>query len=229
MLSIRLLFDAMLAGLSSSERQQTYRAFLEAAQKTVLIEIAPNDLQFLKTNQYRLCFAKKTEESTYNIVWQSYDGYLTNNYLSWTPQYQMFGTNVLDYNDLKARILTNLVTIAPGETALLLPSGLLQSPTTGGPSTKITMENEYGTIHQGLCQMVTTLNGQQVSSPFYVSKNATPLGKTGVTPQDKVLVWFEQHTETNTTFNGARSLSVEVDLTTSNLETRLYSDGKWIS
>jgi len=38
--------------------------------KSVEVQIAPDDLEFLKTNQYKLCFAKKVN-NTYTVVWQA--------------------------------------------------------------------------------------------------------------------------------------------------------------
>ena len=65
---------------------------MTGTQKTVNIKIAPTDLTFLKDNKYRLCFAKKVND-TYDVVGQSYDEDLATNSFMWTPVFQLFGTN----------------------------------------------------------------------------------------------------------------------------------------
>jgi hypothetical protein len=60
--------------------------------KSVDIQIAPGDLETLKSSGYKLCFAKKVNDS-YNVVWQSATGYLADNTFSWQPLYELFGSN----------------------------------------------------------------------------------------------------------------------------------------
>lgn len=200
--------------------------YLAAVEKKVNIKIAKEDLTTLKQGNYRLCFAKKVGEEAYNVVWQSYNKYLVNNNFSWTPQYQLFGTNTFNQS-VKVEASTDLMTIGLGESSTLNPDGILQSPVTGGPSTCFTMINEYGTIHPGVNQLCTGLDGKQISSPIYVAPHPSVKGKVELTPVEKVLVWFEQNIETSTMFSNARSFSIEIDLTNANLATRLYKGGEW--
>src|SRR5262245_30771014 len=88
-----------------------------AVQKQVMIDISIDDLRQLKAAGYKLCFAKKVN-STYDVVWQSYNNYLTTNAFDWTPQYQLFGTNTFQANVI-VRVATNVVAIGPGEQSVL--------------------------------------------------------------------------------------------------------------
>lgn len=205
----------------------TLQAALNAVQKVVTIEIAEPDFAELKQNDYRLCFAKKVGEGAYNVVWQSYLQFLENNTFSWTPQYQLFGTNTYVEN-IKVKAVTNTVNIGLYETSLLNEDGHIEAPYSGGSRTAITLLNEYGNIHPGVNQLSTGCDGRQTSTPIYVAPAAMVKGKATLTPKESVLVWFEQDIETSTIFSKARSNAVEIDLTFVNVATRKYEDQEWI-
>jgi hypothetical protein len=198
---------------------------MTGTQKTVNINITSQDLTFLKDNAYRLCFAKKVN-NTFDVVWQSYQEYLDNNSFLWTPVYQLFGSNQFDAN-VTVKVQTNTVNAGLGQQATLNEEGVLGDASTGGPSTAITLINDYGPIHPGLSQLSTGIGGQQESTPIYVATDQIALGQDVLTPIDEVMVWFEQNIETSTMFSDARSNSVTIDMTESNSQTRLYSGGKW--
>lgn len=218
--------EMVLASEASVRAVWDFRAALLAAQKTVDILIDLEDLKTLKASSYKLCFAKKVGNEAYNVVWQSYGDYLANNEFSWTPSYQLFGSNTFVSN-LTVKVATNKVDIGLGEQSTLDPAGVLSPPSTGGSPTAITMINNYGKIHPGVNQLSTGINGEQVSTPIYVATNPIVLGNAELTPVEKVLVWFEQNITTSTMFSTARSKSVEIDLTTTNNATRLYQGGQW--
>lgn len=227
--------DALTMALSTTENQGLsdfsrsvlmLNSLLAATQKSVKIQIGPDDLALLKNSKYRLCFAKKVGDNDYNVVWQSYTNYLSNNTFSWTPQYELFGCNSFQ-GDIEVDVSTNVVRIGLGEISILDSNGLLGSPSTGGPSTDITMRNQYGPIHPGVSQISTGITGQTLSTPIYVAQNQVVLGDATLTPVEKVLVWFEQNIETSTMFSTSRSLAVEIDLTDTDAATRLYADGDW--
>lgn len=213
-------------GFEYLQRVTILQKMLAAQQKIVDIQIAPGDLATLKTNNFKLCFAKKVGDEAYNVVWQSYHDYLSNNSFSWTPQYQMFGSNTFQGN-LTVKVSTNLQTIGLGETCVLDENGFLSQAVSGGPAISLTMDNEFGSIHPGINQLSIGLNGQTVSTPIYVAEKQIVKGNASLTPVEKVLVWFEQNIETSTMFSTARSNSVEIDLTFTNDATRLYSDQEW--
>lgn len=204
------------------------RAALMASQKTVTIEIDTADLATLKGADYKLCFAKKIAEGDYNVVWQSYTKYLVNNVFSWTPQYQLFGTNMFQ-SGVRVNVATNLVSIGLGEESVLDSAGVLGAPKTGGSDISITLVNNYGSIHPALNQLSTGIDGSQISTPIYVAQKEIVAGNATLTPVEKVLVWFEQNVETSTMFSTARSRSVEIDLTYSNEAVRLYKGQQWIT
>ncbi|MDN7177150.1 hypothetical protein M0D69_03815 [Caballeronia sp. SEWSISQ10-4 2] len=222
-----------LVVLSSEEHAHArsvsvFQAALAAVQKIVRIEIALEDLKTLKTAKYKLCFAKKVAEGDYNVVWQSSDLYLATNTFSWTPQYQLFGSNTFQSN-IQVDVSTNIVDIGLGETSVLDSNGILGEPKTGGDVTCVTLENDYGNIHPGVNQLSTNIDGTQTSTPIYVAPDTMVSGTAQLTPIETVLVWFEQNIQTSTIFSTARSRAVEIDLTKVNAATRKYQGSEWVT
>ncbi len=198
---------------------------MTGTQKTVNIKIASTDLTFLKDNKYRLCFAKKVND-TFDVVWQSYDEYLATNSFMWTPVFQLFGTNEFVGN-VTVKASTTPVNIELGQQSTMNKEGILSPASTGGPSTAITLINDYGPIHPGVNQMSTGITGKQLTTPIYVAQDQIALGSDALTPIEEVQVWFEQNIVTSTMFSDARSNAVTVDMTESNTQTRQYSGGRW--
>jgi len=207
-------------------KHQSLKAELAATMKSVNIKISQAELANLKGNDYMLCFAKKVGDNAYNVVWQAYDKYLANNTFSWTPQYQLFGNNVFQSN-IRVEAQTNIVTIGLGETSTLDSDGNLSNPVSGGPSTSITMLNDYGNIHPGVNQISTGIDGSITSTPIYVAQKASITGTTSLTPVEKVLVWFQQNIQTSTMISQVIGTPVEIDLTLADTAARLYSNGQW--
>ncbi|MFJ5991317.1 hypothetical protein [Lentzea sp. NPDC092896] len=193
--------------------------------KSVDIRIAPEDLKTLKDSGYKLCFAKKVNE-TYNVVWQSADSYLHENTFSWQPLYHLFGSNTFQGN-VSVRVATNEVAVGLGDQSTLDKEGILGDAVTGGPKTGITLVNEFGKIHPGLSAYSTDINGNSTTTPIYVAENPIVSGSDLLTPVEAVQVWFEQDVATGTMFSAARSNAVDIDLTTTNSAIRLYSGGAW--
>ncbi|RON50154.1 hypothetical protein [Pseudomonas frederiksbergensis] len=212
--------------LKTTDYSKVLTSTLAATQKTVSIQIDSADLTTLKQNGYKLCFAKKVGTEAYNVVWQSYVQYLSFNDFSWTPQYQLFGTNQFQAN-VTVRASTNTINIGLGQQSILDNNGLLGGAVSGGPETSITLINNYGSIHPGINQLSTGLDGAQVSTPIYVATNAVVTGQVTLTPVETILVWFEQNVQTSTMFSTSRSNAIEVDLTNVNSASRLYVGGVW--
>lgn len=212
--------------LKTTDYSKVLTSTLAATLKMVTIQIDAGDLTQLKQSGYKLCFAKKVGNEAYNVIWQSYVQYLSNNDFSWTPQYQLFGSNQFQAN-VTVKASTNTVNIGLGEQSTLDSNGLLGSAISGGPDTAITLINNYGPIHPGINQLSTGLDGTQISTPIYVASNQVVTGQTVLTPVEKVLVWFEQNVQTSTMFSTSRSNAIEVDLTNVNDATRLYIGGVW--
>jgi hypothetical protein len=193
--------------------------------KSVVIQIAGSDLENLKNNKYMLCFAKKVND-TYDVVWQSYTEYLANNTFSWTPLYQLFGTNTFA-DEVQVTVQTNIMTIALGEQSTLDTAGNLGEAVTGGPTESITMINNYGLIHPGLNSVSTGPDGVQRTTAIYVAPLAIETGSDILTPVEKVQVWFQQDLATSTMISHDVSNAIEIDLTTVDSATRLYQNGSW--
>ncbi|WP_322616484.1 hypothetical protein [Pseudomonas sp. BIC9C] len=224
--AVKSIMGATPTQLKASDYGRVLRSALAASQKTVTIEIAAGDLTLLKKSGYKLCFAKKVGDADYNVVWQSYDAYLSNNEFSWTPQYQLFASNVFKEN-VQVKVSTNIVNIGLGQTSTLDESGLLSPAVTGGPDTSLTFVNNYAPIHPGVNQLSTGIDGNQVSTPIYVAVNQVVTGNTVLTPVETILVWFEQNVQTSTMFSTSRSKAIEIDLTFDNTAGRLYEGGQW--
>lgn len=224
----REIAASALALTNSDDIDSAYelQSALAASQKSVVIQIDTTDLDELKKAGYMLCFAKKVGDADFNVVWQSYTKYLVRNTFRWTPQYQLFGTNVFE-DAVQVEASTNLVTIGLGEESVLSESGVLGAAKTGGPAGSINMKNDYGSIHPGVNQLATGIDGSVTSTPIYVAPKAMVSGEATLTPVERILVWFEQNIQTSTMFSDARSRSVEIDLTGVESATRLYKGQKW--
>ncbi len=206
--------------------------------KTVNIQIALNDWKTLRASKYKLCFAKMVN-NTFNVIWRSFDTYLESNTFQWTPAYQLFGTNTFEDKSIVRVVTTNKVNIRLGEGSMLNKDGYLEPPTTQGPSTAMTLINEYGLIHPGLNQLSTGIDGTQMSTPMYVAREPIVLGTDELAPVDQIQVWFEQDVEPGTMFSFdqgvesdtmvgmARSKAVILDLRNSDTATALYQNGTW--
>ena len=205
---------------------QEFRQIVNAVQKTLSVEIAAADLETLKGAGYKLCFAKKVGDNDFNVVWQSYDQYLINNSFSWTPMYQLFGSNSFIAN-VKVQVSTNIQDIGLGEECTLNSAGVLQPAVSSDYPEGFQLINDYGSIHPGVNQLSIGITGQQISTPIYVASNPVVLGSTKLTPVEKVLVWFEQNIQTSTMFSDSRSDSYEIDLTNANQKTIKYENQKW--
>lgn len=206
----------------------TFQAASDAVKKEVIIEIDLKELQTLKDNNYRLCFAKRVGDAAFNVVWQSYTKYLAVNKFSWTPQYQLFCSNSFQ-DKVTVEVVTNTVDIGLGEISTLNEAGILSSASTGGEKTSLNMGNEYGEIHPGVNQLSTGIDGKQISTPIYVAVNASLKGSVSLTPKEQILVWFQTDVETSTMFSEARTNAAEIDLTNVNSAKRLYKEGGWVT
>ena len=193
--------------------------------KSVQIQIATTDLEFLKANNYKLCFAKKVND-TYDVVWQSFTEYLASNTFSWNPVYQIFGTNTFQ-TSVQVVVQTNVVTTTLGEQVTMDSAGNIGNPVSGGPSTSITFINNHGPIHPGVNSVSTGPDGIQRTTPIYVAPAAITTGSDVLTPVEMVQVWFAQNLATSTMISKDVSNYVEIDLTEVDSAKRLYQSGTW--
>ena len=195
--------------------------------KMLQIQIAKDDFAFFYPEGYRLCFATKNQGNDYNVVWQAYGRYLPHNNFSWTPHYELFGTNSLQEHVTVSRD-TNSVSIEPGQSSTLDRNKILTYPVSDGPQTDLTMVNEYGPVHLGVSQLCTGIDGKQSNSPIYVATDKTNIrDKTTFTPTERILVWFEKNIETGTMFKGPRHNALEIDFRNVNQATWLCENKNW--
>lgn len=194
--------------------------------KSVEVQIAPDDLEFLKTNQYKLCFAKKVN-NTYTVVWQAVSDYLHVNPFGWIPLYELFGTNTVSNGGVVVVENTNIMTIGLGEQATLDAKGNLGPAVTGGPAASITLINQYGPIHPGLNGVSTGPDGVQRTTPIFVAPLAITFGTDELTPVDRVQIWFQQNAVQGAVIGGSVSNAIEVDLTAADSASVQYKQGVW--
>ncbi|AEA43988.1 hypothetical protein [Fluviicola taffensis] len=198
---------------------------LENATKEVTIQIAELDFKALKQGGYKLCFAKNVNEE-FDVVWQCYSDYLSTNVFSWTPQFQLFGTNAFIPQQV-IKTITNVENCSLGNTCVLNEAGFLEKQKSGGNVGALTMENQYGFIHGGLKQLSTGISGQMLSSPVYVSKLNQLKGEILLTPKDILCVWFQQSIQVGMMISKKPSNSISLDLTSEQSLTCLYENQEW--
>ncbi len=192
--------------------------------KTLNVEIASEDLVNLQNAGVELNIAIRVN-NTFDVVWRSISNYGESNTYQWSPIFQVFASN--EFTDgVTVQISTNLINVALGQMVTLDAAGVLGFVSEEGPADSISFINDFGLIHPGLAQQLTDPTGTQAILPIYIAQDIIALGSDVLTPTDEVLVWFED-TETGTMFSDARSNSVEVDLTSTNMQTRLFSNGEW--
>eukprot|EP00040_Diaphanoeca_grandis_P039446 m.259064 g.259064 ORF g.259064 m.259064 type:complete len:202 (+) comp37542_c0_seq1:175-780(+) len=193
-----------------------------AHQKTIEIRISQTDLETLKNSGYKLCSAKKVNDTyAVDVVWQSSSDYLECNDFSWTTGpnavYQLFGT---DSVPLDTGTPTNAIYIKLGESATLDVDRVLQdSVTSDGKPTSITLVNEYGSIRPGLSQSSTGIDGKMTVAPIYVGDTIVKGSQAALMPMEYVKVWFETTT--------AKSYSIEIDMTDVDSASYTYSNQEW--
>ncbi|WP_298513149.1 hypothetical protein [uncultured Kordia sp.] len=200
--------------------------------KTVIVEITTEDLIQLKDAKYNLCFAKKLNDS-FNVVWQSYDNFLNTNHFSYEPNYELFCSNTFEENELVV-VSTNIQPCDLGNYCTLTEAGVLDPQTSGGINNSLTLKNDYDTIHSGVQQSSTGIDGKTISTPIYVSEKAIIKGYDELNPKDIVRVWFQQDIETSTMIlpppfqqRLASSYYIDVDLTSTNEVTCVFENGDW--
>jgi hypothetical protein len=194
------------------------------AGKSVTVSIAPQDQIDLKKNGYNLCFAKLVN-GVANVVWQSQgpDEWIAMNTFSWDPVYQVYGAQAFQ-SSVQVKEATNAVSAQLGDTTVLNQYGIFDPASQAGPSTAVTIDNQFRLITMGMNQLAGG-----TSTPIYVSPEQAETGVVTLTPVDQIMVWFDQELTTSTMFSSARSNTTKVDLTTTDSASILYSGGIWIN
>lgn len=204
-----------LLNLGMNPFSDAFKDLMDAAEKNVCVELDDQALKILKDNNYKLCFAKKVGDADFNVVWQSYDAYENFNDFSWVPLYQIFVTKTFK-ESVVVKVSSKQVKIGLGEQVTRDKNGVLSEAITGGDKTALNLVNDGNMTHVGVNQLSVGIDGSEVSTPIYVSKESILKGEIHLQPKEKVLVWFEQDIETGTMFSTSRSKAIEIDLTTRN-------------
>ena len=194
--------------------------------KLLEIEIALDDLEFLKTKKYMLCFATMVESNP-AIVWQCFSGYLQNNPFSWVPQYEVFGTSSFNVGGV-VTIDINAAAIALGEQITLTADAVFLPPVAGAPRDSLVVENQYGQqIHLEFSRASTGPDNVQRTTPIVVTPALVGPDFFAFTPVDRVRVWLQPDIVTGAIINPDIPNSIEIDLSAKDFGKLLYQDGKW--
>jgi len=196
--------------------------------KRLEIQIAPDDLEFLKSNQYLLCFARTANGNEPGIVWQCFDDYLQNNPFSWFPEYQVFGSSAYDIGAV-ATVDTTPGTIALGQQTTLNADAVFGPTVPLGAPNMFAIANEYRQqIHLGFGAASTGPDGVQRITPVFVTPNAIgPNVICSFAPVDTVWVWFQQNIVTSTIVDPNLPNAAMIDLHWKDFGKWRYQDGKW--
>lgn len=195
--------------------------------KSVCVQIHKAMVRELKDSEYKMCLAKKVENEDYNVIWYATAEFMENNIFSWFSIYQLFATKSVQ-ESVQVKVACNPVKLNWGEKVILDKYGILSEPATGGDSTALNLDNQMGMIHPGINQINSGINGEMISTPIYVSKNAVRMGVCSLKPKEQVSIWFQKNAEDGMMFHSERDGTMEVDLTKKDSETILYDEnGEW--
>ncbi|MBR0869048.1 hypothetical protein JQ633_01670 [Bradyrhizobium tropiciagri] len=199
--------------------------------KSLEIEIALDDLEFLTIHHYRLCIAAIASDGNAVVVWRSFDHYLANNSFSLASHFEVFGTSSLAIGSVVS-IDTGTMAIAPGQQTTLTADAFLP-PVAGRDTASITIDNQYPRpIHLGVSRALTGPDKVAQTTPVFVSQAALN-GRDvfSYTPRERLRVWFQENVVTGTMLdretlaNGPNA--IEVDLSASKTPSLRYENGMW--
>ena len=199
--------------------------------KLVQIHINQADYHSLKSGQYNLCFAQKTN-GAYTVLCQSIANYLPSTHFSWQPDYQLFGSNFFTAGT-KVFIETNAVSVDLVKVgmAAIDAAGVVKPAAGAGAIGFIPVNNSYGRIHLGVIGSSAGPDDTQQSLPIYLGPEPVDAGIVPLVPADVVRVWFQQNIANITMLSPAMLAStpnaIEVDLTVSDTATLTYENGTW--
>lgn len=191
-------------------------------EKTVYIDIGDEDLRFLKENGYGLCIAKELEGEI-STIWSGTSEFLAHNDFSWYPEYQMYASNTRRIDE-PGDARTEVRDIFPGQQCTLDEYGILSEAVTGGPKETLNFCNHYRSVYLNLTQKCREVDGNTGFKPIYTSCNMIILGEVGVTPTEKIIIWFKRG---EFAVGHALYNSVTLDFSTRDTATVVYRDGGW--
>ncbi|KZV84471.1 hypothetical protein EXIGLDRAFT_776506 [Exidia glandulosa HHB12029] len=177
----------------------------------------------MKRMKYALCVAKKVN-SCYSVVWTSTRDYNYENEYSWTDDYQVGAVQGFEAGqDLIKLPATKKQHISFGQTVVREPNGVLKAATGAPNGESFIVANMGGETHIVVDQMIGA-NFQTT----WVDPDGTINGKVKVTPQLKVLVFFEKDITTGTMFVEVNYPAIEIDFTGTARQTVAFVESKSI-
>lgn len=165
--------------------------------KTLVVEIAGNDLEILSSSHYMLCVAKVLTDENSLVIWQAEDQILAHNEMSWEENvnYSLFcSTN----NANRKKVVMNVpdAEIALGEYLTLTETGNFDTQKKQGSwKDQLGLINQYNPIYPGICQQCTDFKGVLSKDPIFLNPTLSLPGEFTIKPLEKIMVWFEQDVE----------------------------------
>ncbi len=162
--------------------------------KQLIIEIDDDDFRVLKENAYCLCLAKRVKDCGFNVIWQAYHEFASNNTIKWEAEYEIFASFTRKDREV---VFANVSpkAISPGEQILLKTEGCFGEISSLQDKNCIGMLNQYIPVYPGLCQKCTDIRGNTQFSPFFLCDDKCIPGTFLTEPTENIVVWFEQGAE----------------------------------
>lgn len=192
--------------------------------KKLTVEIDQEDIEMLQESGLSLNISIKVN-GNFNVVWFSNANYLLNNEYEWSPNFEVYGSNVFE-TGAAVEIETNTLNVELGQEVILNPLGVLENSMESAPSDSISFVNNFGPIYPGMSQQIIPPDGMESILPSFVSPDLNNLETELLTSMNEVMLWFGEM-ETGTIFSKVPINSFVVDLTDIEEATALYSNGEW--
>lgn len=202
------------------------------ADKSITISIEKTQLQYLKDNEYVLCFAKGVQKGssvdfTVASVVLPYSGnnqFTSNNTFTWTPEY---GLNYVNKFEDGVQVSTDgdPINVELGSQVVIDSSGNMQGPTSQSNHNAMVIVNNFEPLNPVVLQNV---NG--VLTPIYVAQfQLIANGAVDtLTPVQICKVWFAQNISTSTMISAISSAAQTFDLTNYASGSSTYqANGTW--
>lgn len=201
---------------------------------TITIQIGTEDLELLKRAGYKLCMAGSLEDRDYTVVWYATEKYFCNNKIQVIDEYEVFASS--SFVERKAVFInTDSVPITMGKQCVLNEYGCISAAQEGENPETMTLVNEYGAVHPGICQKGKGVEGNEFMNPLFLSRNQILPGEFEFFPSYEIKIWFAQDMETGIALpkpqtgikKAAKTNFTIIDLEKENAPVRSYFNGKW--
>lgn len=200
--------------------------------KEVVINIAEEDMVFLKKNNYALCAAFRERDMGYSVICCTSMGYLSQNTINVGEELCVFYCKNIKIGE-KVEVSAGPCGIEPGQRVTVDEYGSLKNVELGSVEGKIEIINNYGSIYPGFYRNLSFL-GVQSELPAFVSPYASVKGEFTLEPEERMVIWFEQFAESGRIIGSAfenilkagKSVSIEVMLSDTSTQVS-YENQMW--